>query len=253
MVDLLHEGEESYYNMWQKTRSIWAYMYDNYLDEYDYFHLGGDDLYLIVENLRRFLERVEDQNEDQPRYFGQWVPQPISADYQYPIPKNHSYMVSGGPGYVINSAALKRFVENALPYCHVKDRVAYEDRLMSTCLRELGIIGGDTRDIIAGEQQYHDTSPANVYLSRATKKKHASFHSRISYYWQALPLPRQDASTRTVEDVASGPKHELEAAAPHSISFHDLYTPIYASRIHTIIHRETCPGTTPLGKAMQQI
>ena len=51
IVDLPHFGEEAYDNMWQKTRCILAYVHDNYLDEYDYFWLGGDDFYLIVENL----------------------------------------------------------------------------------------------------------------------------------------------------------------------------------------------------------
>ena len=59
IANLLHEGKEEYNNMWQKSRSIWAYIYDHYLDDYDYFHLGGDDMYVLVENLRLFLEQVQ--------------------------------------------------------------------------------------------------------------------------------------------------------------------------------------------------
>jgi glycoprotein-N-acetylgalactosamine 3-beta-galactosyltransferase len=34
-VDVPHHGPEMYNNMWQKTRSILAYMYDNYFDDYE--------------------------------------------------------------------------------------------------------------------------------------------------------------------------------------------------------------------------
>lgn len=50
-LNLTHRGEESYMNMWQKVRSIWAYIHAHYLRDYDFFHLGGDDLFVIVENL----------------------------------------------------------------------------------------------------------------------------------------------------------------------------------------------------------
>lgn len=33
----------------------------HYSMQYDYFHIGGDDLYLIVENLRLYLESEEIQ------------------------------------------------------------------------------------------------------------------------------------------------------------------------------------------------
>ena len=56
-VNIPHEGEEEYNNIWQKVRSMWSYVYDNYYEEYDWFHIGGDDLYLLVENLRLYLDR----------------------------------------------------------------------------------------------------------------------------------------------------------------------------------------------------
>ncbi len=58
-VDIPHEGLEEYFNVWQKIRSIWAYVYDNYYNDYDWFHIGGYDMLLIVENLRLYLESDE--------------------------------------------------------------------------------------------------------------------------------------------------------------------------------------------------
>jgi len=57
-VNLPHFGEEAYDNMWQKTLCIWAYVHDNYLDDYDYFWPGDDDFYLIVENLVNYLASI---------------------------------------------------------------------------------------------------------------------------------------------------------------------------------------------------
>ena len=58
-VEIPHEGPEEYDNIWQKVRSMWSYIYDNYYDKYDWFHIGGDDYYLLVENLKLYLESEE--------------------------------------------------------------------------------------------------------------------------------------------------------------------------------------------------
>ena len=54
-------GEESYDNMWQKSRSIWKYIATHYLNSFDYFLLGGDDMFYIIENLRAYLNSQEIQ------------------------------------------------------------------------------------------------------------------------------------------------------------------------------------------------
>lgn len=58
-VGVLKHGYESYRNMWNKVQGIWRYIYKNYFDDFDFFHLGGDDMWLIVENLRYFLNSDE--------------------------------------------------------------------------------------------------------------------------------------------------------------------------------------------------
>jgi len=54
-TNLMHNGAETYGNMWQKVRSIWAYVHAHFIDDYDFFHICGDDTYVVVENLRRYL------------------------------------------------------------------------------------------------------------------------------------------------------------------------------------------------------
>ena len=47
-VDLPHYGEETYQNMWQKVRSIWAYIYTHYYNQFvsqaaDKFHFNNNE------------------------------------------------------------------------------------------------------------------------------------------------------------------------------------------------------------------
>ena len=106
-VDIPHEGIEEYDNIWQKVRSMWSYVYDNYYDKYDYFHSGGDDVYLIVENMRQYLESEEIQLASNG---GDYLPDG-SEEYQTPLYLGRRYALggnrdnifnSGGPGYTMN-------------------------------------------------------------------------------------------------------------------------------------------------------
>lgn len=58
-VNIFHEGKEAYNNMWQKSRSIWRYLYTHLINDYEYFLLGGDDMLYIIENLRAYLGSAE--------------------------------------------------------------------------------------------------------------------------------------------------------------------------------------------------
>lgn len=55
-LDIKHEGPEEYGNMWAKVQAIWTYVHKHHLTEYDYFTIGGDDVYFLVENLRLYLQ-----------------------------------------------------------------------------------------------------------------------------------------------------------------------------------------------------
>jgi hypothetical protein len=108
---------ERYSEMWFKTQLIWTFLYrtPEIFDYFDYFFLGGDDLYCVVDNLRQLLNDAEileylssfpfgppgmDEAENchggiAPLYLGRLA-------YDHAIRYN-----SGGAGYVLNRAALK--------------------------------------------------------------------------------------------------------------------------------------------------
>ncbi|OEU11205.1 hypothetical protein FRACYDRAFT_151906, partial [Fragilariopsis cylindrus CCMP1102] len=169
--------EESYTNMWQKTRRIWKYVHDHFVEDYDYFYISGDDVYLLVNNFRSYIQNelellVSDSDSvSVPRHFGSWLPS--------------KSMIAGGPGYTLNKAALQQFFEITITTtttttvngkgssssssntsaiwnnCLSNKHASYEDRFMSYCMSTfLGIHGNDTdtRDP-TGEQKFHDTDP----------------------------------------------------------------------------------------------
>ena len=56
MVNIPHRGPEIYKNMWFKVQSMLVYIYDNYFDDFDWFHIGGDDMMVLVPNLKSYLD-----------------------------------------------------------------------------------------------------------------------------------------------------------------------------------------------------
>jgi hypothetical protein len=54
-INIKFFGPEAYGNMWNKVEAMWKYAYKHYLDDYDYFHICGDDAYVIPDNLRVYL------------------------------------------------------------------------------------------------------------------------------------------------------------------------------------------------------
>lgn len=249
-VHLSHAGKESYRNMWQKTRSIWSYIARHYADDYDYFHLGGDDMYVLVPNLRAFWqdEIIPDRmgtgsgaGQDQAIFTGQQV---VLREGQRPY-------VSGGPGYTMNRAALHRLVNEALPECEVDTIASHEDRLVSQCFDRIGIKPWDSRDVPTGSQRYHDCSPHHLYTFRAVTSSgrgRGSFHARAAAYWASQP--RLGSMVGTNE--TTGPRYGLAAAATHSISFHDVHNPLYVARMYALLYPGSCPSATALGRGLAQ-
>jgi glycoprotein-N-acetylgalactosamine 3-beta-galactosyltransferase len=214
-VDVPHYGPEKYGNMWQKTRSILAYMYDNYFDEYEYFYLAGDDTHLIVENLRRYLYTVEQTHDvaTEPLYMGM----PYTFRILYNI---------GGAGYVLNRVALKRLVLEAFPTCHAKTQVSAEDRFVGLCLKSMHIDPLHTVDA-QGRQRFLGQHPNSLGRDRGMKGFQAEWGRK--YGW------------RTGADLVS----------ESSITFHMFRTHELMKRHHAIIYN-SCPIGSVLHTAVQK-
>jgi glycoprotein-N-acetylgalactosamine 3-beta-galactosyltransferase len=149
---ITHEGEESYNNMWQKSRSIWRYVGAHYMDDFDWFLLGGDDMYYIVENLRYYLgsKEIQEKSSQEPMFVGRRF-----------FPPGQKVFNSGGAGYLLNRASLKILFDNidTNPKCYPHQHGFWEDVNVANCLfQSAGILPYDTRDSLKRER-FHPFTP----------------------------------------------------------------------------------------------
>lgn len=222
-VNILHLGAEDYWNIWQKVRSIWAYIYDNYYNEYDWFHLAGEDQYVIVENLRSYLESdtirsavngggepLTDwaQEMQTPIYLGRRMAEHGRLSLLY----NH-----GGPGYTLNKAALKSLV-SLFPVCDPKLAHAWEDVLIGFCLQKKNIRAFDTRDF-SGAHRYHPLGFGHNYVYLPPNKGEVDW-----YHLYTIDEPF---------------KVGLDAVSNQSIAFHYVDSNM-ARRMHAYFYHGYC-------------
>jgi hypothetical protein len=208
-ADLLHEGPEEYTNLWQKVRSMAAFMYDYYLDDYDYFLFADDDTFIIMENLRNYLLSLESATggrNSRPLYIGS------------PFSLHEAQYNTGGPGYLLNRDALRRLVEDGLPYYFASD-FGGEDVLMGTIMATLHIHMVDTSDAANRQRFFHDD------LESVASDEEAG-HNRFLSYKRGYRAGRNVMSTQ-------------------SIGFHRI---AYAKRFSAILYN-ACPQGTVLGDA----
>jgi glycoprotein-N-acetylgalactosamine 3-beta-galactosyltransferase len=138
-INLQHDGPEEYNNMWQKSREIWKFIYRNYRDQFDFFVLGGDDMFYIMESLGGYLmssEVREEVENGRGVFLGRrfYPAQPLVFN-------------SGGAGYTLDRVSLDALY-NVLdkPVCFAHQHTFAEDVNVARCLRYSAIYPHDTRD-----------------------------------------------------------------------------------------------------------
>jgi hypothetical protein len=184
----------------------------------DYFHIGGDDMYVIVPNLRHMLETEARQHEH--FFTGAWAKL-----------GNFKYM-HGGPGYTISANTLRKFFNESsntmgdnksyFDKCRPDAEVSYEDRVLSRCIFAMGVRPYDSRDLDTGRERYHVFNPDHLFNFNPNTTKRG-FYNLYTYHQQ---LPRQTNYS----------KLGLGAAATYSVAFHHIYSPEYFARIHALLH-----------------
>ncbi|KAL7548096.1 hypothetical protein ACHAWF_011383 [Thalassiosira exigua] len=178
-IDLPHLGPEEYGNMWQKVRTMWAYAYHHYLDDFDWFNIVGDDVYVVVDNLRAYVDGPEVQHleeggvdrifevqdsisrpvpkdpenmrngsmqENRNKSTDQMRPRPLMLGIPMPHFKGAVWFPAGGSGYTLNQAALKLFGKTILTRFQASTKDSREDVFMGSAFDEEGVYVSDTRD-----------------------------------------------------------------------------------------------------------
>jgi len=156
-VDIPHEGPEDYNNLWQKLRSITSYLYDNYYNKYDWFYICDDDTFVIVENLRLYLESEEIKlaaNGGVLLPMGNETKQtPLMLGRRFAFKGDRTDIFpSGGAGFVLNKAALKALVLLAIEDFEPHAQVFSDDWYIGRAMQEVGIVMYDTQDDKGGER-----------------------------------------------------------------------------------------------------
>jgi glycoprotein-N-acetylgalactosamine 3-beta-galactosyltransferase len=202
-VNLLHEGVEEYNNIWQKVRAGWAYIAKHYKSEFDWFYIGGDDVFMLVEAMKAYLSSDEiSRATDSGR-------KPIFLGRRFRLPDG-SIFNSGGAGYVLNRKALA-LLEPLLRTCLPHQVAFHEDVNVAKCLREhANVEPFDTRDV-AGRERFHPFTPGH----------------HLSYRIPTDPMNKDWYPKYTI-DLKEG----LDCCAPDSVTFHyvsaDLMRSIYS-------------------------
>jgi len=183
-VNILHEGPEEYDNIWQKVRSMWSYIYDNYYEKYDWFHIGGDDMFLIMENLRLYLESEEIKTAANGGIYlpdgteKTQVPLFLGRRFAYQGDMNDIFN-SGGSGYTLNKAALKTLVVKGFPQLFPHAHTFSEDTMVARVLRHYGVYPYETKDELGGER-YMPFLPAHHYGYRMPADHSQDWYAKYS-------------------------------------------------------------------------
>mmetsp|Transcript_21920 Transcript_21920/g.54256 ORF Transcript_21920/g.54256 Transcript_21920/m.54256 type:complete len:485 (+) Transcript_21920:136-1590(+) len=208
-ISLKHEGKEEYSNMWQKVRSIWRFVGTHYLEDFDFFFQGGEDLYVLPQNLRSVLaDLVEDPTTED--FFGgrrfQWGK---GSDV---------FFNSGGAGYALSQATLRKLIDTGLdhPDCFPHKHSSMEDVFIARCLKDAFGIGlVDTRDDQERER-FHPFGPGGHYNWRPPEDGKKDWYQNYNLLWP--------------------PKLGKDCCAPDSVSFHYLKKPAMVRHIHALLY-----------------
>ncbi|XP_068237421.1 glycoprotein-N-acetylgalactosamine 3-beta-galactosyltransferase 1-like isoform X2 [Palaemon carinicauda] len=129
--------------LWGKTRESLKYLYDHYINEFQWFYKADVDTYAIVENLRYILTPYD------PEF-------PIALGQRALARGRNKDYFAGGAGYVLSKGALKIYGEVTYHdggICTKRPKGS-EDVTLGRCLKKSGILFGDTRDELGRHRFY---------------------------------------------------------------------------------------------------
>lgn len=138
-------------HMWGKEKLMLQFIYQHFLDQYDWFLKGDDDTFLIAENLRYLLASYSTED---PIYFG----------YKFKTIRHKWGYFSGGSGYAMSRNSVRTFVEKVLVNqtfyhekswktgCHIETDKRIEDWDITVCLDYFNVYPGDGRDVLKRER-----------------------------------------------------------------------------------------------------
>ena len=150
IVNIPHDGLESYGNMWRKVISMVRHAHRFYRHEFEWFMVCGHDTFVVVENLCRYLSREEFVEQNAARV-------PLFLGRRFLLADQGLIFNSGGAGYVLNGFALDALVAS-IPSSESDLETPMEDVMVARALKRVHIEPYDTRDA-EGAERFHPFTP----------------------------------------------------------------------------------------------
>jgi glycoprotein-N-acetylgalactosamine 3-beta-galactosyltransferase len=204
-ISLPHNGKEEYNNMWQKVRSIWNFVGNHYIDQFEWFYIGGEDLFVIPQNLKNYLATFP---SNEPYFLGR----------RFKAYGDDEYFNSGGAGYTLSRPSLQCYLDNFEneAHCSPDRHTPTEDVQIAKCLRKAcGINIYDTRDDQKRER-FHPFAPGGQLNWQPPAKGGSDWYETYNREWGLL-LGK-------------------ECCAPDSVSFHYIKKPAMVRHLFHYSH-----------------
>lgn len=163
-------------SMWGKVKLMMQHIHEHFINDYDWFIKGDDDMFLIPQNLRFMLSGYSTED---PIYFGCKF---NTTDHKW------GYF-SGGSGYVMSRQTVRIFVEKVLTNkkffhgnsnkgCHIETDARVEDWDISVCLDLYNVYAGDSRDLLKRDRFLPFSPEGHLF-----NKPGPWWYWQRKYYW----------------------------------------------------------------------
>ena len=123
------DGVDDSYPPQRKSMMMLKYMHDHFVDDYEWFMRCDDDVYVRTDKLREFINKL-DSSEDV--YLGCAGMAKTKAKAYLKLGQSENYCM-GGPGVVISSSTLRKFVPH-IKRCMNATVTHHEDVEVGRCL-----------------------------------------------------------------------------------------------------------------------
>jgi glycoprotein-N-acetylgalactosamine 3-beta-galactosyltransferase len=128
-----------------KHTSTIKYVYENHMNDFDWFLYANDDTYIIMENLKSFLA---DKCPSEKKLYGKVMIHDKNTQEVYTSGNNSLGYIQGGSGWLSSRESIRLFAEamkSDSKFCVCRNG-NFEDQEVSDCFRKLNIYPGESRD-----------------------------------------------------------------------------------------------------------
>ncbi|KAB7499534.1 Chondroitin sulfate synthase 1 [Armadillidium nasatum] len=174
------KGVDDVYPPQKKSFMMIKYMYDNFINDYEYFMRADDDVYIRTDRLEKFLKSV---NSSKPHYIGQ-AGRGNQDEFGHLALSNKENFCMGGPGMIFSRETIKKMAPN-IRSCIKNLRSTHEDVEIGRCVQKFAGIPctWSYESLIIKEKEYE--------MIEATRELHKFSHEL-------------KAKTPTVDDAKDG-------------------------------------------------